>query len=628
MEPLGAGEPAQIGRYRLLAAVGEGAMGRVLLGVAPDGRLAAVKQVHRGFAHDPGFRHRFRREVDVSRLVSGAYTAAVMDADPDAPTPWLASVFVAGPSLQEAVDAAGPLPPPHVRHLAAGLASALAGIHRAGLVHRDLKPSNVLLAEDGPRVIDFGIARAAEGGIDLTHTGTILGSPAFMSPEQAEGRPVTAASDVFSLGALLVLAATGRSPFAGVSAPQSLYNVVHTHPDLRALPPDVRALAEPCLAKDPAGRPSPAQILEFLGPLAPVQRPWPPAVHALIARRQADVEAALVKRPKPRRRGLRVALAAAAAVVVLGGTVTAVTLLNRDGGATAAPGTSSTPPAPAATTSAPNPDPLGPDRLRGVDPCKVLPSVPGTGALTPDIDVHFFTCTYRTTRGQWLELTIGGPVAASNGTPSGELDGLPLNVEDKGGRCIAAVPVIDRPAATIGVEASDAAEKFDKPCDVAKAALTQAVKRLRDGSAAADRPPGSLAPVDPCGLVPAATVQRVVGPVTKVEPNGLHECHWHVGGEVTISLERGTPPYRSTDPFYDSSTTTDLDGVTAYVTTKRFNPAKVSCVLTWRHRPYDKNTSENVIVDYTTSASPLTAEETCRQAQILAKTVRAGLPKP
>ncbi|MEV7041507.1 serine/threonine-protein kinase [Amycolatopsis sp. NPDC051061] len=621
MEPLGRGEPAQAGRYRLLAAVGEGGMGRVLLGVAPDGRLAAVKQVHRGFAHDPGFRERFRREVEVSRLVSGAYTAAVMDADAHAPTPWLASVFVAGPSLQEAVDATGPLPAAAVRHLAAGLASALIGIHRAGLVHRDLKPGNVLLADDGPRVIDFGIARAVEGSTDLTHTGVILGSPAFMSPEQADGRPLTPASDVFALGALLVLAATGHSPFAGASGPQSLYNVVHTHPDLRFLPPEVRAVAEPCLAKDPAHRPTPAQILQLLGPLPPVQRPWPPAVHALIVRRQAEVAAVVAK--KPTRKGPRIALAAAAAAVVAAGTITAVTLTSGDDGATATPATAAAPP-PVTATSAPNPDPLGPDKLRGVDLCQVLPSVPGTGKLAPEIGVHFFECIYETPQGQWLELTVGGPVSAG-GTASGELDGLPLSIDDKAGGCTASVPVVDRPDTTIGVEASSAAKPFAKPCDSAKAALTETVKRLRAGSPAAQ---AVLAPVDPCGLVDTATVQRIAGPVTKVEPTGLHECHWQVGGEIVVSLERGTPPTQSKDSYYDSTGTVDLGGVTAYYTRKRSNPASGFCDLTWQHRPLENDYSENVVVTYRTSASKLTDEETCRGAQDVAKAVRPGLPKP
>ncbi|MEV7098215.1 serine/threonine-protein kinase [Amycolatopsis sp. NPDC051045] len=625
MEPLGAGEPAQAGRYRLLAAVGEGGMGRVLLGVAPDGRLAAVKQVHRRFAHDPGFRERFRREVEVSRLVSGAYTAAVMDADAHAPTPWLASVFVAGPSLQEAVDATGPLPPTAVRHLAAGLASALTGIHRAGLVHRDLKPGNVLLAGDGPRVIDFGIARAAEGSTDLTHTGVILGSPAFMSPEQADGRPLTPASDVFSLGALLVLAATGRSPFAGASAPQSLYNVVHTHPDLRALPPEIRALAEPCLAKDPARRPTPAQLLEFLGPLPPVQRPWPPAVHALIARREAEVAAVVAKPPKPRRRGLRAALAATAAVVVVGGAITAVTLLNGDGGATAAPASSpAAPPVPA--TSAPNPDPLGPDKLRGVDACQVLPSVPGIGKLTPKVDVQLFSCTFETPQRQWMELTIGGPVAAG-GTPAGELGGLPLSLDEKSGGCTASVPIVDRPAATIGVEAGNVGVgTFAKPCDAAQTALTEAVGRLRAGSAGF--PAGSLAPVDPCGLVATATAQRIAGPITKVEPRGLHECRWTAGGDISVALERGRPPVPAKENSYDAAGTVDLGGVAAYFTADQINPAKVDCTLTWPHRPVDEEASENVIVRYTTSASTLTIEQTCRQVQDFAKAVRSGLPKP
>ena len=197
MKPLGVFDPPQVGRYWVLAELGRGSMGRVLLGSGPDGRLVAVKQVRAQLTEDEGFRARFRREVDVSRKVSGVYTAAVVDADPDAPIPWLASVFVPGPSLREAVNTAGPLPEASVLRLAAGLAAALTGIHGAGLVHRDLKPSNVLLAEDAPRVIDFGIARAAdsESGSEITHTGWLLGSPGFMSPSRPKDsrspRPAT-----------------------------------------------------------------------------------------------------------------------------------------------------------------------------------------------------------------------------------------------------------------------------------------------------------------------------------------------------------------------------------------------------------------------------------------------------
>lgn len=291
-----ASDPAASGPYRLLAELGSGGMGRVLLGAAPDGRLVAVKHVHAALAVDEGFRARFRREVAASRKVSGAYTAAVMDSDADAPTPWLASVFVAGPSLGAAVAAVGPLPEPLLRRLAAGLASALAEIHRVGLVHRDLKPDNVLLAEDGVRVIDFGIARAAwtgaedEGEPGLTRTGLVIGSPAFMSPEQAEGERLTAAGDVFSLGSVLVLAATGRSPFVGSSTLRTLYDVVHAEPDLSGVPTGLRGIVERCLAKDPAARPSPAELLELLGPVAPTGRQWPPAVHRMIAAQRADID--------------------------------------------------------------------------------------------------------------------------------------------------------------------------------------------------------------------------------------------------------------------------------------------------------------------------------------------------
>ncbi|GAA2716766.1 MULTISPECIES: serine/threonine-protein kinase [Streptomyces] len=284
----GAYGPEHVGPYRTVGVLGQGGMGQVLLGVAPDGRLVAVKRVHADLAEDPGFRSRFRREVDASRRVSGAYTAPVVDADPDAPTPWLASRFLAGPTLGEAVlDAGGALPEETVLLIAAGLALALDDIHRAGLVHRDLKPSNVLLTEDGVRVVDFGIARAADHDTKLTRTGALIGSPAFMSPEQVGGEHPGPASDVFSLGVTLVSAATGGSPFAGDSPLALMHAVAHDVPDLGSVSPRLRRIVEPCLAKDPAARPTPAQLLDLIGPLVPAARPWPAAVYERIADRRA-----------------------------------------------------------------------------------------------------------------------------------------------------------------------------------------------------------------------------------------------------------------------------------------------------------------------------------------------------
>ncbi|MFI6156390.1 serine/threonine-protein kinase [Kitasatospora sp. NPDC051170] len=356
MRPLREGDPAEVGPYRVLGELGRGGMGRVLLGAAPDGRLAAVKQVHERYAADDGFRARFRREVGASRRVSGAYTAAVLDADTEAATPWLASVFVVGPSLGAAVSAAGALPAEVVHRLAVGLATALVEIHRVGLIHRDLKPENVLLAEDGVRVIDFGIARAVGDDGDLTHTGGVIGSPAYMSPEQAEGRALTPASDVFSLGSLLALALCGRSPFEGTSTFQTLYNVVHAEPDLADVPAATRPLLAACLAKDPAARPTPARLLELLGPVAPTRLAWPPAVHARIAEQQRAVDALLGAAPEPvrvpdpptlvdreppaprrtRRTRRRAALAAVAVAVVVAGLGVGGYLL-ADGGGTDAP---------------------------------------------------------------------------------------------------------------------------------------------------------------------------------------------------------------------------------------------------------------------------------------------------
>ncbi|XRQ08711.1 serine/threonine-protein kinase [Actinomadura welshii] len=265
-----------MGDYRIIARLGAGGMGSVFLGRSSSGRTVAVKFVHADLARDPAFLTRFRHEVEAARRVSGPWTAPVLDADTEAATPWVATGYVAGPTLQGAVGEYGPLPEPSVRTLGAGLAEALREVHGAGLIHRDLKPSNVLLALDGPRVIDFGIARAVDGTV-LTRTGGVVGTPGYMSPEQVRGERVTAASDVFSLGAVLAFAATGRQPFdtgeGGI--PSLLYRVVAEPPDLDGMDGPLRGLAEHCLAKDPADRPAPAQILDLLP--APAQGPWLPA---------------------------------------------------------------------------------------------------------------------------------------------------------------------------------------------------------------------------------------------------------------------------------------------------------------------------------------------------------------
>jgi eukaryotic-like serine/threonine-protein kinase len=270
-------DPATVGPYRLLGRLGAGGMGQVFLARSPGGRLVAVKVIRPELADETGFRTRFAREVAAARNVGGIFTALVVDADTDGPVPWLATAYVPGPSLTELVHEQGPLPPDAVLSLAAGLAEGLSAIHAAGVVHRDLKPSNVLLAHDGPRVIDFGISRALEATM-MTTTGMVMGSPGFMSPEQAKGETVGPPSDVFSLGAVLAYAATGEGPFGAGPTPALLYRVVNEPPRLQALPPEVRPVVERCLAKDPAARPTSQQLLAQLGG-ADLSTDWLPAQH-------------------------------------------------------------------------------------------------------------------------------------------------------------------------------------------------------------------------------------------------------------------------------------------------------------------------------------------------------------
>ncbi|MEV7600221.1 serine/threonine-protein kinase [Kitasatospora sp. NPDC089797] len=267
MRALGSDDPRRVGGYRLLRRLGSGGMGRVYLGRTAGGRTVAVKVVRTELADDAEFRARFRHEVAAARRVGGNWTAPVLDADTEGEAPWVATGYVAGPALSAAVRAHGPLPEPAVRALGVGLTGALAHVHGLGLVHRDVKPSNVLLTLDGPRLIDFGIARALDATSGFTRSGYVVGSPGFMSPEQANGQTAGPAGDVFSLGAVLAYAATGVHPFGeGVSAAVLLYRVLHEEPDVAGLPEPLRATVLHCLAKDPAARPTPQQLAARLDP--------------------------------------------------------------------------------------------------------------------------------------------------------------------------------------------------------------------------------------------------------------------------------------------------------------------------------------------------------------------------
>ncbi|MFF1452821.1 serine/threonine-protein kinase [Streptomyces sp. NPDC058274] len=260
--------PEYAGHYRLEERLGSGGMGVVHLARSGSGRRLAVKVVHAEFAKDPEFRGRFRQEIAAARRVSGAFTAPVVDADPEGARPWMATLFIPGPTLAEQVKRNGPMPPAELRRLMAGLAEALRDIHRVGVVHRDLKPSNVLLAEDGPKVIDFGISRPSDSELH-TETGKLIGTPPFMAPEQfRRPRQVGPAADIFALGSVMVHAATGRGPFDSDSPYVVAYQVVHDEPDLTGVPQNLAPLVTRCLAKEPEVRPTPDELMRALRSVA------------------------------------------------------------------------------------------------------------------------------------------------------------------------------------------------------------------------------------------------------------------------------------------------------------------------------------------------------------------------
>ncbi|MEU6261201.1 serine/threonine-protein kinase [Streptomyces sp. NPDC047043] len=334
----GAGAEAELpeyaGHYRLESCLGSGGMGVVHLARSTSGMKLAVKVVHAEFAKDPEFRGRFRQEVAAARRVSGAFTASVVDADPEAERPWMATLFIPGPTLSDHVKRNGPMPPAQLRRLMAGLAEALRDIHRVGVVHRDLKPSNVLLAEDGPKVIDFGISRPKDSEL-RTETGKLIGTPPFMAPEQfRRPREVGPAADVFALGSVLVHASTGRGPFDSDSPYVVAYQVVHDEPDLTGVPEDLAPLVLRCLAKEPEDRPTPDELMRELRSVSasydtqafiPAQRtvgdPPPPEPRVKASPSQPSAKG------RQRKKAL---LVAGALVLVTGGVFASVQLLGQE----------------------------------------------------------------------------------------------------------------------------------------------------------------------------------------------------------------------------------------------------------------------------------------------------------
>jgi len=394
------GDPQLIGPYRLVGQLGCGGMGRVFLGLSAGGRPVAVKVIRAELAADQEFRVRFGREVAAARRVSGLFTALVVDADVDGPVPWLATAYVSGPALSEAIARHGPMSARPALALAAGLAEGLSAIHAASVVHCDLKPSNVLLSQDGPRVIDFGISRAAETA-SVTGAGLVVGSPGFMSPEQAMGGDVGPPSDVFSLGAVLAFAATGQGPFGEGSSPELAYRLVYSEPNLDNLPAELRSLVRQCLAREPAERPTADELLAevaagqpaagclsdaAMGAFAEYIAPDPPQVAAVV--RPASPAEAPPSGPArspgrdnmSRRRWWRPLVAAGVTAGVLAASAAVSFALS---GAAGHPSTASLQPRGAATRATPAGRASSPGRSPAMSPSKASSSPSAVPAPVP-----------------------------------------------------------------------------------------------------------------------------------------------------------------------------------------------------------------------------------------------------
>ncbi|MFE1595197.1 protein kinase [Nocardia sp. NPDC058705] len=628
IEPLAANEPAVVGRFRILGVLGAGGMGRVLLGVGPDGRFVAVKQIHAHLVGDPEFRSRFEREIRVSMRVSGAFTAALIDFELTGPTPWLASVFIPGVPLDSAIGSHGPLPVPALRTLASGLASALHSIHGTGLIHRDLKPANVILAADGPRVIDFGIAYSAESGGMRTETGAVVGSPAYMSPEQANGEQLTAASDIFSFGGLLFMAATGASPFAATSAPLTLFNVVHTEPALDRVPPELRGLIAACLSKDPRRRPTPSQILDHLGVLPVQATPWPAAIGTEIMARTSSLAAftadpgatqiissaqPVSQAPTPPKRRRALWIAAASACVIALTAAVAIVLLR----------------APETPTAAPDVEPVAFPALaqvRGTDTCAWLrqalgDSVPAEVTGGTAMDTAAWNWQPTSTWG-CSGVSVVGTMAVEIGSG---MDGFTAT-----DRKIAGRPLLERgTGCAVGLDNGEQAARWGLTVESSESGdcvLSEYVlERLASSMGALPRDPAdgrTLSALDPCALVgqPDSQTLTAAGPAKLL---GAHGCEWNGDGHLRVTLSQ---PRRIDFGF--SHKPVDLgDGVTVLTESSfDFSGSRNACTRMYLFRSIGDSFVEIVTVEVTDPYRQ--SEQICPTAEAALKPIVGRLPAP
>ncbi|WP_194852872.1 serine/threonine-protein kinase [Nocardia sp. SYP-A9097] len=627
IKPLAPDETRMIGGYRVLGVLGAGGMGRVLLGAGPDGRLVAIKQVHPHLLDQRGYRARFTREVAASTRVSGAFTAPVVDFDVDADIPWLASLFVNGVPLDQAVREHGPLPAPAVLALAAGMAVALQNIHAAGLIHRDLKPANVLLTSDGPRVIDFGIAYLVENPTGITETGATLGSPAYMSPEQTLGEPLSAASDVFSLGTLLAMAATGTNPFAAASLAYTLFRIAHTEPDLELVPLELRELIAACLQRDPHFRPTTAQLLEGLGRLPGGPAPWPAPIQEAIARQHrelagiaADPDATVVSsrigragdatRPlrsagakRSRRRPLRLALIAALAVVALAAAgLTWVRL-----GHPQAP-----PPVAVPLLS----------QLRNTDTCAWLRqavdgAVPANSGWPADTGAWTMEMTWdwgcsAQSGDHRLTVQPGSPLTAMKPT-GGTVAGLRTLGIAGFGHCARGVD-LSRTAGPWGI---DVGTGPSDDCGFTEFVLSQLIRTQSSAPRRTDA--ASLAGVDVCALVTHDLLNALIGPVQE-QPSQVdaHSCQWPGSSTVRVRSDLAQLPNYAADESFD------LGGGLHALTRSAATRSTSECELTYAYRTVG---DQQEALWVTTRGSDGEYEKLCTTSASVLRAAIGQLPK-